>query len=413
MATAYENPAHGFATQVSLRSYLYYSVLASLFSEAFVFHVGFNFQLSYLLIFGNLVLMLLLAQFSIPKAIFPLAGYLLASGLVGIHNGTDSTVLVAKQFFGILISIFFFYNFFQLRDYRIEKAFHDYAIAAYWCAVVGLFLFPIQVLVGGTQQRLHSILPEPAHFATVCAPALYYFANEWLTRRRYGRQFALLLLAFILSVSSVAYLGIMFALYLLLSRYRYCTIMAPLLIGSLLGMLLIGSSQFRMRAVDTFAAIQNSDVAGANLSTFALVTNMIVTENVMEESPIFGNGIGSHVMSHQRYLERIPGIREFAAINMENLNAEDAASLFLRVLSELGIVGLIGVLAFIWHFHVPGHGPRAQISYAILVYFFLKLLRHGHYFSPEQYFFVLIYVFNYGKFKVEQRIAQSTAGRFA
>ena len=118
---------------------------------------------------------------------------------------------------------------------------------------------------------------------------------------------------------------------------------------------------------------------------------------------MLGHGLGSHVLSHQNYLGEIAGIESWMAIDSERFNATDAASLFLRVLSELGLVGLIGVFAFIVHFHVPGHGTRAQISNAILLYFFAKLLRQGNYFFPEQFFFILIYILNYRKFKVECR----------
>jgi hypothetical protein len=159
-----------------------------------------------------------------------------------------------------------------------------------------------------------------------------------------------------------------------------------------------------MRVVDTVVAIQKSDVEDANLSTFALVSNMFVTAQVFDDSPILGHGLGSHPLSHARYLEEIPGIQSFIDMDAERLNATDAASLFLRSLSELGLVGLLGILVFIWYFHVPGDGLPAQISNAILIYFFLKLLRSGIYFGPEQFFFILVYVLNFRHFRAEQEL---------
>jgi len=89
----------------------------------------------------------------------------------------------------------------------------------------------------------------------------------------------------------------------------------------------------------------------------------------------------------------------------------------LRVLSELGLLGYIGVLAFLIYFHVSGSGPRSAISNAILVHFFLKLLRGGQYFDPEQFFFIFVYIFNHRQFKREARtvdrldsLRPSTAG---
>ncbi len=397
MELTYDKTIVGVEEQFSLRKFLYYTTLASLFSEALMLNLGaFRLQFSYLLLFFNLLMMLLLGQFSIPKKLLMLCLYLGASSAIGIANDTDTLALAGKQLAGIPISAFYFYNFFQLQENRFERAFRDYAVAAYWVAIVGFCMLPLQWAFHITSySRFTSILPEPAHYATVCIPALYFFADQWLSYRRYGRQLAVMLLSFVFSLSAVAYLGIGAGIALLLWRYRFYVLIAPLLIGVMFVGLFLGSEGFRERVVDTAGALQESSVEGTNLSTFALVANMFVTEQVFEESPWLGNGLGSHALSHEKFLDQIPGIREFLGEDLEKLNAEDAASLLLRVISELGLVGLFGVLAFMWYFRVSGQGPRAQISYAILLYFFLKLLRHGHYFSPEQFFFILIYILNY------------------
>jgi hypothetical protein len=84
------------------------------------------------------------------------------------------------------------------------------------------------------------------------------------------------------------------------------------------------------------------------------------------------------------------------------MNAEDGASFAFRVLSELGLVGIAGVLIFLVYFHVRD-GVYGAISNGVLVYFFFKLLRNGLYFEPEQFFFVFVYILNYRQFKYEAR----------
>jgi hypothetical protein len=405
MATNYENTAALVETPFSLRKYLYYSTLVGVFSGGALLRIGigFDLQLFYLLMIGNLLLMLLLAQFSIPKRLVLLALYLLASGFIGIRNGTDSVGLFVKQFLGIVISAFYFYNFFQLQDNRVQRAFHHYAIGAYWASIAGFIILPLQI-VFTRQSRLQSVFLEPSHYTMVCIPALYYFACHWLVHRKYGRQVVVMLLAFAFSVSALGVLGIAFGLFLILSRYRFWKLAAPLLIAGFIGIVCLASSEFRLRVVDTVVAIQKSDVEGSNLSTFALMANLFVTTRVFEDNPIFGHGLGSHPMSHAYYLEEIPGIQSFIDVDAERLNATDAASLFLRSLSELGLVGVIGILTFIWYFHVPGHGPHAQISDAIFIYFFLKLLRSGIYFGPEQFFFILVYILNFRHYKAGREL---------
>jgi hypothetical protein len=394
-------------TPFSLRKYLYYSTLAGIFSEAaFLRLPSIDLQFFYVLMLGSLLLMLLLTQCSIPHRLIWLALYLSASGFIGIRNDTVTATLVARQVVGISVSAFYFYNFFQLLDDEYLGAFHAYAIGACWLSFAGFFILPIQVAVGW-HHRLQSVFQEPSHYVTVCLPALYYFGYQWTAKRRYGRQLVVMLVAFLFSTSALGILGIAVGMFLLLIRHRYWKWIAPLLLAAVIALAAMASQEFRQRLVDTVVAAQTSNVEGANVSTYALISNMYVTGQVLRESPILGNGLGSHPISHARYLDQIPGVREFMEMNIEQMNIFDASSLALRALSELGILGLVGILAFIWHFRVPGSGLYAQISNAILLYFFLKLLRSGHYFAPEQFFFILIYILNHRRYVAAKQAGEA------
>jgi hypothetical protein len=331
--------------------------------------------------------------------------YLSVSGFVGLRHETTTVPFFTKQLLGIGVSAFYFYNFFQLQDNEYERTFHHYAFGAYWASIAGFFILPIQVAVGW-HHRLQSVFQEPSHFVTVCLPALYYVGYQWMEHRRYGRQLLVMLLAFVLSVSALGILGIALGVFLLLLRHRFWRWAAPLLVAGIIGLAALSSHEFQQRLVDTVVAAQKSNVEGSNVSTYALISNMYVTGRVLEESPVLGNGLGSHPISHARYLDEIPGVREFAEINIEQMNVYDASSLALRVLSEFGIFGMVGVLAFIWRFRVPGTSLYAQISNAILLYFFLKLLRSGHYFGPEQFYFILIYVLNFRRYTAVKQAAK-------
>src|ERR1035441_164197 len=183
----------------------------------------------------------------------------------------------------------------------------------------------------------------------------------------------------------------------------------------LLGTAYEASSFFRMRVDDTLLAATTLDFEeiGSNLSTYSLISNALITQQVLKESPLIGNGLGSHAISHARFLSNLRGIQFFVDMHLENANALEAGSFTLRVLSEFGILGYLGVLAFLVHFHVGGKGHRAAISNAILVCFFLKLIRAGQYYPPEQFFFIFIYIFNHRQFIRESRTgAPVTKSRF-
>jgi O-antigen ligase len=132
------------------------------------------------------------------------------------------------------------------------------------------------------------------------------------------------------------------------------------------------------------------------LSTYALLSNFFITVKVFKESPFFGNGLGSHQISHSKYIDKLSGVEDFYNSYYErfiDLNAADANSLFLRIISEVGILGLVLVIYFLVKFYCNASNNYI-ISRSILIYILYKLFREGHYFSPEMYFFICIYYFN-------------------
>lgn len=388
----------------SLRVYIYYSTLLGVFSAALMIRVPFAIRLFDVIILTNLPLMFLLIRFErIAAWALWLMLYLALSGGVGIVNGTDSISLVAKEFLGISFSLLYFYCFFKLIHNDFERAFLTYARIAYWFAIVAFPLWAVACFDLHGYERLRGLTSEPTAFCQLVLPAFYWYASQYFASRKHGSEVAIFTLAIILSGSSNGFICIAFGAILLLSGRKKHLLAIPIVLGGLLGLVYAASPEFQMRIDDTLLAATTEDVSGANLSTYALISNMIVTQHVLEERPIIGNGLGSHPISHSRFIGDVPGIQSFVKMGAADLNAPDAASLTLRVLSELGLLGFLGVLAFLIYFHVSGSGPRADISNALLVYFSLKLLRGGQYFDPEQFFFVFIYMLNHRQFKREAR----------
>jgi hypothetical protein len=130
-----------------------------------------------------------------------------------------------------------------------------------------------------------------------------------------------------------------------------------------------------------------------NASTFALLSNAYVAWQAFIASPIIGNGLGSHSSSYDKYAPDIVSPQ----FPVWGLNSDDANSLFLRLMSETGILGLATIFYLIIFFaRVDGSGARI-IRNAILPYFALRLFRFGAYFSMENFFFIMIYGLNFLK----------------
>lgn len=386
-----------------MRKYIYYSTLMGVFSAALVYKAGINFRLFYLILLSNgLLIALLVKSLRIPRWMVWMVAYLLLSGLVGIARGTDDTGQFLKEFIGIVANALFYYLFFRLYKNDYMRAFKTYARISYVICIIGFPILLFESLQGGESPRLHSIASEPAAFCELVLPAYFWYASNYLSQRKNGKEVLVFSLAIALSASSLGYLSVAVGVFLLPFRRRSWLLITPILVFLLLVSIYSVSSNFRMRFNDTMEALTVMQVSTSNVSTFSLVSNMIVTERVFQESPWIGNGLGSHVISHHRLIGDVPGMESVTSDFWFDVNADEAGSLALRLLSEQGILGLAIVLWFIARFHAGWHGQHAIISNALITCFFLKLIRSGTYFGPEQFFFVFIYLLNYRSYKMAQ-----------
>ncbi len=331
--------------------------------------------------------------------------------VIGVARGTDALPWCYLQYRGTVISLLYYYYFFRLIHFDSDRAFYTYAKFAFWFAVIALPLWAGTCIAAGMYVRLKGLATEPAQFCVLVLPAYYWYADRFLTSRKNAVEVAVLSLAVALSMSSLGYLSVAFGIVLLLSERRRALLVAPFIACALLGLTYATSPYFRLRADKTLIAAYTGDlsttlgesgtqdITGSSLSAYSLISNALVTADVLRESPLFGNGLGSHPVSHARFLAYL-GVPDFFSENhIQNLNQAEAGSLTLRVLSEFGLIGFLGVLVFVFHFHVGGRGARAAISNGILTCFFLKLIRSGEYYQPEQFFFIFIYILNYWKWR--------------
>jgi hypothetical protein len=372
------------------RKYLLYSTIAGLFSSSLVYSGALNIQFFYLLMVANLCLMMLMRRLQISVGLLALIAFLAFSGGLGILRGTDTITRVAKELLGISISATYFCCFFRAIGFDVELCVKTYARFAYWVAIIGILIYlPDWILFN--QYRLHSVLHEPAMFAFTCLPALYYFADRWLTERIFGKELLVMSVAFVLCQSSTGFIGVLVGVCIFGFRFPRARVLTPFMIGIVGTVLYYSSSDFALRLGDSVSVAQGEDVSKVNLSTYALYSNIYVTKQVLSLHPIMGNGLGSHGKSYDQYVAGVPGIEAYLGSESIGLNAEDASSLANRILSEMGILGLAVSFWFIWHFRPEGYGPVDTLCKGICVYFAVALLREGVYFSNEEWFFIIFY----------------------
>jgi len=374
-----------------VKNYLIYSTIFSVFSEALLINYVIDFKLFYLIIFVNLFLLCIYYPIKFSKSAIVILGLILSFGLLSIALGTNNFSRLTSQFVGITIIAFYYYNFFKNVGKSVEDYFELYSNFAFGVSGIGIIIFIFNLVVNRDIVPVKSFMLEPAHYCTAVLPACYF----WFKHREVKGgllKFFVILISIILSFSSLGILGIMLGVFLIPRKLNFTRLILPLLLGIVSFTLLLNFvPSFSIRVKDTVDSYRSRDLSEANLSSYALISNLFVASESFKNNPLTGGGLGSHVITHQIVISSIIGTENFG--DMIDLNAQDANSLFIRVLSELGLFGVFLVFGFLFKFYCKDQESQI-ISRAILIYFFCKLLREGHYFPPEMYFFVLLYAFN-------------------
>lgn len=369
---------------------------------------------------------LFILKYGIPR--LPLLVFLplLASGILYIMIGLNETPLFIKVFSGFFLSVLFYYYIFRLFDYEVKDLFAWYVKASVFVSVLGVIqVLSYQVgftpgynfgfyglnkwsfIQGGIGIRLNSIFSEPSYFAAVIAPAFFVAVHNLTRKKEYfmGKTASIIvLIAYLLTFSSVGILGIFLTILLLLLNFglvRYAFFFVPLFYFTFY-FTYNNVEEFRDRFDGTmvlFSSEENDfntfDVHG---SSFVLYNNWHVARENFKRNPLFGTGLGSHSTAFDRF-----SLTNQSDIIQIFFNKADANSMFLRLLSETGIYGIVFILFFlIRNYLYRGKAVEPEgwiISNAVSLIILLYLLRQGHYFLNGFPFFLWMYYFNWKKNK--------------
>lgn len=340
--------------------------------------------------------------------------------VVNIFIGNNSILLFLKQFLGIGFSGTVYYYFLKYNRFEFNKIFRIYIKFAFFIAIIGIFQeisYLLNFEPGYNYQsfipnfkitetnigllRINSILPEPAHFAASIIPASFisihnlfnYKDKPFFINRA---QSIIIAISLVLSLSTIAFIGIIFIIFLIVLNYRKILF---IIIGTVIAAIFsitiyLSIPDVKMRVDDTFSAIteNNFQLRDANWSSFAILSNSIIAYQVFKTNPFFGFGLGSHPITYDKYIEKFVNIYD---PEMVFLNRTDACSLFLRLISETGFFGIFILFFFIIKNYVSRNKNNSLwiISNAILALFFLNIIRQGHYFYNGFWLFIWIYYY--------------------
>lgn len=403
-----------------------YILIFNVFAGGFILFVSpFDFYTSYIFILFFLIVYLLrYRDIRVNRNFLKVLLFLTMTSLANVYLGKDTFFLMAKQVLGILVTGSAYYLLIKANEFKVEKLFKIYLQIAVIVAAIGIFQelsflarfepgYDLSWLVNRWKftaskfgiLRINSICMEPAHFAITMIPAVFVSLSTIFKRGSFYLskwKCVLIIISVILSLSSIAYIAILISLLLIFlgvkkSKYLLLVIVIiPALIYSAYRYI----PEIRERANHTIGVFTGQKkVSQSHLSVYALASNAFVAYKSFIDSPLFGRGLGSHSVSYNEFIKPgVPGTIWYSDYpKYPAVNREDAGSLFLRLVSETGLFGLIVVFYFIFKFHLKGNdNEKLQIiSNAIFVLFLLQLFRQGHYFYNGLFFFVWVYYFAY------------------
>jgi hypothetical protein len=318
----------------------------------------------------------------------------------------------------------FYFLVIRYYNYDLKKIFSIYAKGAFWISLLGLFqIFSFEFglewgynyswvglegvrYYAGTADGLfglypiHAIYGEPAHFGCGIAPAAFVALNNLFKGKSYflsKYQSAIILIAMVFSTASSAYFALFIGIIILLFSASsfissvLISISTPYLFYYLYNNNL--KFQSRLDAVWSLSQDESSLRVALMASTGSvriLFNNTIIAFRNFSDHFFLGTGLGSHATAYFKY-SVIPYWHEDYG-----LNYNDANSLFNRLLSETGFIGMAFLVYFLIKFRVKTSQNLEYwlINKGSLLIILTYLLRQGHYFTYAFPLFVLFYYFS-------------------
>ncbi len=393
-------------------------------SSIILFKEPFEFYITYIPLI--LLLFIFIFKYRFPSQIAYMFSLLLLFGLFNIYFGNNTMGSFLKIYLNVLISVLFFYYVFEYYDRDVKKFFSIYMKWSVVISIIGIIQLLSYIInfkygydfrylgvnkwgvtQGGLGIRVNSLFCEPSYVGATLGPAFFISVYNLIFKKKYfiSNWGAIAIIAtYFLSTSSVAYLGVAIVLILFLINFgavRYVFLVLPLIV--IIGYYLYTNvKEFKVRydgitelyfgdllekeGLAKFGTSEGEKLSKKNFllsqihgSSFVQYNNFVIARDNFKQNPLFGTSLGSHQYAFEKF------DISYKIGNVYGSNIADANSMFLRLMSETGLFGMIFMLFFIRNFYVRKKinsnvdETHWIISNAVLVIILLQLFRQGNY----------------------------------
>ena len=344
----------------------FWIIFVVLFLVVLFFKIPFEFYFHYIFLFSLTPFFLI--KFGLPKYILRLFIIPFVIGLVHITLKNNLTFTFLKIFGGLLISLIFFESLLKNYNYNILHVFELYCKACWILVLIAIFQI-LSFLIGFEYGynyswflnkwgfvdggligfRVNSILSEPTYLATSLSPAVYVSVRNLIKKKTFifsKLQSIIIIIISILTTSTIGYLGIIISVILSLEvlRLRYIFIAITIsLIGYFLAYNYVSDFRSRVNSAKGLWVEEDFHIDNTNNSSFVLYNNLHIAKENLMKYPLFGTGLGSHETAFKKFTLT----KSLIQYDFE-FNVKDGNSLFVRLCTETGLIGLIFILIIIY-----------------------------------------------------------------
>jgi hypothetical protein len=400
-------------------------LFTSIFSSSYIlFKFPFEFYFHYLLVIP--LLPILVVKNGIPKFYIIIFTYLGFVGIINVINHNNLLFTFIKVYGGLLVIAYFFYGLISQYNFNLKLIFYWYCKLCYVLSFIGIiqitsyllnfklgydysFLFnKWRVISGGLIGiRVNSILAEPSQFGIVIAPATYISVKNLISKKNIifnKYQSLMVIINVILTASTIAYAGLLFCILLSTKTFRLRYLGFGLIISVVLFFIsynYVNEFKLRVDAAKGLWIDKNFGIKNTNNSSFVLYNNLNIAFESLSNHPFLGTGLGSHESAFKKYSLT----KTMLNYNFE-FNIKDGNSLFVRLCTETGLIGLIFVFyiliyGFIYKTNMSDSEENTHelISHSLFIILVLTLLRQGNYMLNGLPLIFFVYYYNGKNYK--------------
>ena len=326
-----------------------------------------------------------------------------------LYNGYDTGKLF-QQVVLLFTCVFCYYQIFRYCQISVSEWFYKYVSLVYILSLIGIvqfvimsvtqvdiFPYTLDGMVTQNSGRLHAMLMEPGAFTAFSIPAAAYVFLTPGYMKQERMKSLVILTAFILTLTTSMLVAVVIILFLKFYRYfKYLRwgLVACCIVGTfwcINNREILASSEYfanpKLKAIQekitqTLSVVENAepeDFEHLTTSSYVILTNYWIAFNA--PCRILGTGLGTHAQNYERMYK--------SGFGGYGLNKDDAYSMFARLYSEFGVLGLC-LYAF---FLIRYYNKDNIISLCLIVFFISYLIKGGNYTLYGAAFFHIVYYF--------------------